>query len=80
MCCIKLQTSLTHYHHTKNNELGSNEEEETRQIQRMGHFLKVPFQGSEREKELGVVAHFQSRPWEAEAGGFVSSGPAWSIQ
>lgn len=57
ICCIKLQTSLAHYHHTKNTELGSNEEVQTRQIQRMGHFLKVSFQGSEREKELGVVAH-----------------------
>lgn len=56
ICCIKLQTSLAHYHHTKNTELGSNEEQ-TRQIQRMGHFLKVPFQGRERERELGVVAH-----------------------
>lgn len=53
ICCIKLQTSLTHYHRTKNTELGSNEEEQTRQIQRMGHFLKVPFQRSEREKEFG---------------------------
>lgn len=57
ICCIKLQTSLAHYHHTKNAELGSNEEEQTRQIQRMGHFLKIPFQGSEREKDLGVAAH-----------------------
>jgi hypothetical protein len=30
-------------------------------------------------KKLGVVAHaFNSSTWKAEAGGFLSSRPAWS--
>jgi hypothetical protein len=33
------------------------------------------------EKELGVVEHtFNPSTWEAEAGGFLSSRPAWSTE
>jgi hypothetical protein len=32
-------------------------------------------------KKLGVVAHaFNPSTWEAEAGGFLSSRPAWSTE
>ena len=36
----------------------------------------------EKEKnKLGVVAHtFNASTWEAEAGGFLSSSPAWSTE
>jgi hypothetical protein len=34
-----------------------------------------------RQKEPGVVAHiFNPSTWEAEAGGFLSSRPAWSTE
>jgi hypothetical protein len=35
----------------------------------------------EEEEEPGIVAHtFNPSTWEAEAGGFLSSRPAWSIE
>jgi hypothetical protein len=34
-----------------------------------------------RQARLGVVAHaFNPSTWEAEAGGFLSSRPAWSTK
>jgi hypothetical protein len=38
-------------------------------------------QSREKEKELGVVAYvFDPSTWEAEAGRFLSSRPAWSTE
>jgi hypothetical protein len=35
----------------------------------------------EEEEEEGMVAHaFNPSTWEAEAGGFLSSRPAWSTE
>jgi hypothetical protein len=43
--------------------------------------LSVPAECPEREVQPGVVAHaFNPSTWEAEAGRFLSSRPAWSTK
>jgi hypothetical protein len=43
--------------------------------------LKVVERKKEKKKSRAVVAHaFNPSTWEAEAGGFLSSRPAWSTE
>jgi hypothetical protein len=48
------------------------------------YFLKICSQKKnkkQKQKQPGVVAHaFNPSTWETEAGGFLSSRPAWSTE
>ena len=85
-CNFQLQEDVHHVwplyalSHTQHNLINKNKSQKNKRPSKQGHGnMRVNI--SWKNKQLGMVAHaFNRSTWEAEAGRFLSSRPAWSTE